>query len=115
MWRCLVLKVNFHYFNIEESFVLRDHKTIRILQQSSISLTLLALKMAIQEKPLRMILTLILTLIFSISYFIRVAEGPAAQAHSVYWWDQIWYVFVSITTTGYGDFVAKTHMGRIAG
>jgi hypothetical protein len=27
---------------------------------------------------------------------------------------QVWMVFVSITTTGYGDFVAKTHIGRIA-
>jgi hypothetical protein len=32
VWRWLVLKVNYNYFNLEESFVLRDHKTIRILQ-----------------------------------------------------------------------------------
>ena len=41
---CSLEQVNFLYFNIEESFVLRDHKTIRILQQSPISLSFLALK-----------------------------------------------------------------------
>jgi len=47
----LYMQVNFLYFNIEESFVLRDNKTIRILQQSPISLSFLALKVAIKRHP----------------------------------------------------------------
>ncbi|MGB1600704.1 MAG: ion channel [Promethearchaeia archaeon] len=32
----------------------------------------------------------------------------------MYLWDQLWIVFVTVTTTGYGDFVAGTHIGRLA-
>ena len=42
---------------------------------------------------------LLIQVITSVGYFLRVAEGPAHEMHSVYWWDQIWMVFVSIVST----------------
>jgi len=36
-----------------------------------------------------MISSLIFTLLLTVSYGLRVAEGPAGEDHSVYIWDQV--------------------------
>lgn len=45
---------------------------------------------------------------------VRLAEGPAGEDHSRHLVDQIWFVIVSLTTTGYGDITPSTDIGRAA-
>ncbi len=45
-------------------------------------------QVAISQDPLPIIGVSALVLIFVVSYLIRLAEGPAGQAHSTYIWDQ---------------------------
>jgi len=114
VWRWVHMKVQFRYFNPEESYLLRDHATVKMFQNSNISFRLLSIKVAIKRHPVEIISALTLSIIVTITYFIRIAEGPAYQKHSTYIWDQMWIVYVTLTTVGYGNIVPVTHFGRFA-
>jgi len=114
IWRWLHSQVYFRFFNLEESYLLQDKETITQLEDSGTSYKFLALKVAISRQPLRVIGVFAVTLISVVSYLIRLAEGPAGQDHSGPMLDQVWFVIVSLTTTGYGDIVPSTDVGRVA-
>lgn len=82
--------------------MLRDQQTIKMVQQSLLSFRLLAVKVAIKRHPISIISFLTVCVILTITYFIRIAEGPAYQEHSTYLWDQMWVVYVTLTTVGWG-------------
>eukprot|EP00960_Hanusia_phi_P073686 768066-Hanusia_phi.AAC.4 len=69
-----------------------------MFQNSNISFRLLSIKVAIKRHPVEIISALTLSIIVTITYFIRIAEGPAYQKHSTYIWDQMWIVYVTLTT-----------------
>ena len=50
-------------------------------------------------------------LLGSATYIVRLAEGPAGMPHSRYIWNQMWVTFTQ-ATTGYGESVPVTHIGR---
>jgi len=102
----------FKYFAIEQSEVLRDQRTLKLLEDSKPKHKMLAFKVAIAKHPVQIIGTSFLFLILTVAYLFRISEGPAYQEHSVWFWDQVWFIVVTLTTTGFGDIVPFTHMGR---
>jgi hypothetical protein len=72
----------------------------------------LAIKIALDRQPFRIILILWVTIILTATWAIRVFEMNTTQSFSVYVWDQMWLIIVTLSTTGYGDMTPKTHLGR---
>jgi len=101
------------YFNLEDSYLIKDHKTIKLTQECATSHRTLAFKVAMTRNPRKMIGTFVLLLLSSCTYIVRIAEGPAAMPHSKYIWNQMW-VAITQATTGYGESVPVTHIGRFA-
>jgi hypothetical protein len=109
VWRSISGRIHYAYFNLEEAALLRDDKTIKILQQSPIQLQTLALKLAVAQNPMLVIVCMYVFVILFIGYLMRVVERPAISM-SKYLWDTIWMVWITCTTAGYFD--AVTHYGR---
>ena len=86
IWRWMREKIHHSYFNLEVHHLLRDAATIKLLQSEDLPLRMLALKLSIKGSPLRAVTLLSVTVLFTMTYLMRVAEGPAAQPHSVYLW-----------------------------
>ena len=81
------------YFDLEDSYLLKDVKTIQLTLECDTSHTVLAFKVAMTRNPLKIILLMVALLLGSTTYIVRIAEGPAGQAHSKYLWNQMWVTF----------------------
>jgi len=101
------------YFDLEDSYLIKDFKTIKLTQECSTSHRTLAFKVAMTRNPGAIIMTIVALLLSSTTYIVRIAEGPAAMPHSKYMWNQLW-VTLTQATTGYGESVPVTHIGRAA-
>ena len=83
-----------------------------MMQQSSLFSNRLALKLAVCRNPVTTICGILLMLLSTQTYLLRIFEGPAYQPHSVYVWDCLWVIFTQ-ATTGYGAEPPSTHLGRL--
>ena len=72
----------------------------------------LAIKAILADVPFETIGFLFSLMTITLAYLVRIAEAPANVEHSVYFWNQLWLIVVTATSTGYGDLYPETHMGR---
>ncbi len=66
-------------------------------------------------KKWRIFVVILITLVFFViigGIVIFQIEGPTNDSINTYW-DAVWFVFISITTIGYGDIYPITELGRI--
>jgi hypothetical protein len=77
-----------------------------------------AIKAELKERPYLVVTCVLLVSIFAFGIALRNAERPF-KAHSLQDWDYIWNgmwcIIITMTTVGFGDFYARTHLGRIIG
>ncbi|EKX43952.1 hypothetical protein GUITHDRAFT_140090 [Guillardia theta CCMP2712] len=110
------MKVVYRYFNLEVAYILRDYTIVEWIQNSWISVSLLAVKILIKRQAIAVICIFIGITVLSIGYMTRVAEGPAYTEHSVYLWDQLWIIYACVRgreerRVGYGT-VVITDFGK---
>ena len=74
----------------QDSYMVGDHATIVMSQESATSHRTLAFKVAMTRNPGSIVLFVIFLLLGSMSYIMRIAEGPAYMPHSIYIWDQMY-------------------------
>ena len=75
-----------------------------------------ALKALLIEKPVELLVPLLLISILTLSIALRIYErnfetDSIAQDYS-YLWNSMWLILLTMTTAGFGDFYPKTHPGR---
>jgi hypothetical protein len=109
VWPSISERIHCAYFNLDEAALFRDNKPIKILQQSPIQLHTLALKLAIAQNPMLVVVCFYVFVILFIAYLLRVVERPAISM-SKYLWDTKWMLWITCTTAGHFD--AVTHYGR---
>lgn len=56
------------------------------------------LQVMVSKYPVSVIASSTFLTFFSMSYLIRITEGPAYQPHSDDWWDQMWITITQGTT-----------------
>eukprot|EP01017_Pseudomicrothorax_dubius_P034505 TRINITY_DN4741_c0_g1_i1.p1 TRINITY_DN4741_c0_g1~~TRINITY_DN4741_c0_g1_i1.p1 ORF type:complete len:215 (-),score=24.12 TRINITY_DN4741_c0_g1_i1:24-668(-) len=81
--------------------------------------TMFALKAVLKEKPYETLLVLMIISCVLLGLDVRLFERPVyygqippAKDYN-YIWNGMWLIVITMTTVGYGDFFAVTHLGRI--
>lgn len=75
--------------------------------------TLFVIKCVISEHPVYLIVFLWLFTIFIFSYVIRILEKDNPLFEFINYYNSIWFVLVTLTSIGYGDYYPKTPLGKI--
>ena len=70
-----------------------------------------AIKSLIENKPILTYTISMISLVLVFSFSIRVFERDIQKEFAPYW-NSIYYTLITMTTVGYGDYVAKTNEGR---
>ena len=71
----------------------------------------LAIKAILADVPFQTIVFTFFLMTFVLAYLVRIAEAPANIAQ-MYFWNQLWLIVTTATSTGYGDLAPQTHLGR---
>ena len=97
------LKLLTSLLSLDSSLIVRNEGAIRQLNDPGLSQPQLAFKIALERQPIRIITTSWLVLGLFATCLIRVFESTEGSDFSIYFWDQLWCVLVTATTTGYGS------------
>ncbi len=63
------------YLNMDDTIVVRNTQTIKLLNDPSINYSVLAMKLALARRPMNFVFTFLLILIFITTYLIRASEA----------------------------------------
>ncbi len=63
------------YLNIDDTIIVRNTETIKLLNDPSISSTALAMKLAVARRPMHFVCTLLFLLLIMTTYFLRLTEA----------------------------------------
>lgn len=74
-------------------------------------------KSLMRTQPYIVNFTAMTSIVLIFGYAIRVCESPLNRNDTsfnyfVSYWNSMWYIIVTMTTLGYGDFYARTTLGR---
>ncbi len=97
--------------SLESTLIIRNHSTIRQLNDPRMSKPQLAFKIALEKFPAYIIPILWITILTTATCAVRMYEMNTSKRSSIYVWDQMWMITVMSFT--YGDLVPKTHLGRM--
>ena len=114
MWE--LFKTHYFYRHFEHTaYLLGNRRSVTdMFLHRERHTTALAVKILFQESAMPAIACACVTVLFVSAYCVRVAEAPNNKTHSTYFWNQLWLVVATMTTTGYGDTVPYSHFGRLA-
>ncbi|KAL4474749.1 hypothetical protein ABPG74_001445 [Tetrahymena malaccensis] len=79
---------------------------------------LFVIKCIMETQPYILITSAMVISIFYFGYMIRICEAPLyrnqqdGQLLFYSFWNCMWNIIVTMTTVGYGDYFARTHLGR---
>jgi hypothetical protein len=71
-----------NYFDLEDSYLLKDYNTVKLSHDCATNHTMLAFKVAMTRNPGLLIMMMVGLLLSSTTYIVRLAEGPAYMPHS---------------------------------
>lgn len=112
-WSDLLSSIPFSIFNIFR--VIRVARFIRVMRKEGGRRVLRSLLQKIPEAALYGVFFLILLVLEFGSIGMLMAESGSPDANIKTASDALWWVYVSITTVGYGDFYPVTNVGRLVG
>ena len=88
VWRWFIFHSFLQYSNMEASYVVKDWKTLKLLQKAaskSSARALLAIKFAMKLHPKQILVSLYWILILCVTYIVRLGDGPARREHRHVW------------------------------
>ena len=111
---CILILLRFYfifrYFIYLSSYIYPDSNRIckKYFFEANIKY---AIKSLIENKPILTYTISMISLVLVFSFSIRVFERDIQKEFAPYW-NSIYYTLITMTTVGYGDYVAKTNEGR---
>lgn len=101
-------------FKLYRDYVLLTHRTKRFagLVHTTEMNSIFVVKNALREHALPLIGVTFGAFVVVTAYLIRVSEASVQGDLPSYFWNCCWFIVVTMTSVGYGDYNVISHMGR---